>query len=66
MPQKSTLLSTSEVAVLLQTTVSTINRWAASGRLRVHVQTAGVRGARLFLLSDVVKLRDQAQQDVAS
>lgn len=51
------LLTTAEVAALLGTSVATVNRWAAAGKLPVAHSLPGIRGARLFDRSDVEALR---------
>lgn len=51
------LVSTSEAADLLQTTVATINRWAASGKLPVAMKLPGRTGAHLFRREDVEALK---------
>ena len=71
MPQKPTLLSTSAVVELLNSaglsvTVSTVNRWAASGRLPSAAKTPGIRGARMFDMRDVIVFRESLREDVAS
>jgi len=51
--QTDDLLTSSEVARLLQVSVPTINRWAGSGRLPSAQKLPGIRGAYLFRRSDV-------------
>jgi excisionase family DNA binding protein len=66
-----TPLSTREAAEQLGVDVSTINRWAATGRLRALRQLPGTRGVRLFdplvvdkLAQDLAK-QAQAEADAA-
>lgn len=51
-----TLLTTSQVAALLKRDVTTVNRWAQSGRLRTAAKAPGIRGARLFDPDDIARL----------
>lgn len=51
--QTNDLITSSEVAQLLQVSVPTINRWAGSGRLPVAHKLPGIRGAYLFRREDV-------------
>ncbi len=52
------LLSTGESAELLDTTVATVSRWAAAGKLPVAHKMPGRTGAYLFNRSDVEALRE--------
>lgn len=47
------LIPTKAVAEHLGTTVATVNRWAAEGRITPAVEMPGKTGARLFRLEDV-------------
>lgn len=42
------LLTSRQVAERMRTTVTTVNRWVAAGRLEPVLQVPGYRGARLF------------------
>lgn len=52
----TTLLTTEQVAALVRKSVSTVNRWATTGKLQPAYQTAGVRGSRLYAPDDVLAL----------
>ena len=54
--QTDDLLTSSDVARLLQISVPTVNRWAAAGRLPVVQKLPGIRGAYLFRRVDVERL----------
>ena len=47
------LLTTAEAAERLGTTVPTLNRWAAEGKIPTARKLPGLRGARLFLPADL-------------
>lgn len=47
------LITTAEAAAIKGTTVATINRWAASGRLPVAIKIPGRTGANLFRRTDI-------------
>ncbi len=51
-----TLLSTAQVAELFNVNVTTVNRWAKSGRLPVAVKVPGNTRANLYDPSDVRSL----------
>lgn len=59
-PDHQELLSTAEVARILETTPATINRWASSGRLPVAVKAPGPRGARMFSASIIEQIRGES------
>lgn len=46
-------MSTAQVADMLNATVATVNRWAASGKLPVAMKLPGRTGANLFRREDV-------------
>lgn len=50
------LLTTAEVAEMLDVDVRTVSRWVNAGRLSPAVQAPGLRGARLFHPTDVARL----------
>lgn len=50
------LLSTADVADLAGVDVSTVNRWAAAGRIAPMYQGPGRTGVRLYHPTDVVEL----------
>lgn len=51
---ESALVSTAEAAAILKTTVATVNRWAASGKLPIaHKVGTGRTGAHLYRREDV-------------
>lgn len=52
-------MTSRQVAETLRTTVTTVNRWASSGRLEPALQVPGYRGARLFHPDDVDALREE-------
>lgn len=54
------LLTTAQAADRLGVTVRTVSRWADSGRLPEAMKLAGLRGPRLFRVTDVDRLRDVA------
>ena len=47
-PMQDDLIPTSEVAAICGTTVSTVNRWVAAGKLVPTVTGPGRTGVRLF------------------
>lgn len=47
------LLSTAQVAEILGTTVATVNRWVAAGKLPIAQQLPGRTGVRLYIPRDV-------------
>jgi len=47
------LVTTAEAAQILDSDVSTVNRWAVEGRLRVAYRMPGAKGARLYLRAEV-------------
>lgn len=47
------LIPTKAVAEHFGTTVATVNRWAAEGRIKPAVEMPGRTGARLYRLDDV-------------
>ena len=60
------LIGTAEAARLLGRTVSTVNRWASTGRLIPAAQGNGVRGPRFFRRADVVKLAERLNSKQAA
>ena len=56
MPQPPKLIGAAEAAAMLDTSVSTINRWADSGKLPTAHKGSGIRGPRVFRLQDVADL----------
>lgn len=58
------LLTTRQAAERLGVCIWTVNKWAGLGRLPVHHQLPGPKGARLYRAADVAQLaRDlRAQQ----
>lgn len=58
------LIPTKAVAEHLGTTVATVNRWAAEGRITPALEMPGKTGARLFRLDEVkAQLAASAAQD---
>ena len=47
------LIPTSEVAAICGTTVSTVNRWVAAGKLVPAIQGPGRTGVRLFRRQEI-------------
>lgn len=60
MGQEPNYLTTEQVARRLGKSVSTINRWAASGKLSPAVDMPGRTGARLYRAGDVLELMAEA------
>lgn len=60
------LIGTAEAARLLGRTVSTVNRWASTGRLIPAAQGTGIRGPRFFRRADVVKLAERINSKQAA
>jgi excisionase family DNA binding protein len=56
-PQTETLINTVEAADSLGVSVTTVNRWAASGKLPIVRKLSGDTGAYVFDRSDVEALR---------
>lgn len=54
--QQDALLTSRQVAERLSTTVSTVNRWVATGKLAPVMEVPGYHGARLFAPQDVDEL----------
>ena len=54
------LLSTAEVATLLDLERSTVVRWAQIGKLRPAMKVAGATGTYLFRREDVEAMRSEA------
>jgi DNA-binding transcriptional MerR regulator len=52
-------ITSRQAAEVAGTTVTTINRWVASGRLTPVIEVPGYRGARLFDPADVEALRSE-------
>jgi DNA-binding transcriptional MerR regulator len=52
-------ITSRQAAEVAGTTVTTINRWVASGRLTPVIEVPGYRGARLFDPEDVAALRSE-------
>ena len=50
------LLTTAQVAEMLDVDVRTVARWVNAGRLTPAVQAPGIRGARMFRAVDVLAL----------
>ena len=55
-PMRTDFLTTADAAALLQVSVATVNRWAASGRLPEAMRLPGEKGARLYHRADVERL----------
>lgn len=53
------LIGSAQAAKLLGIDRATFNRWVAAGRITPAVQFPGIRGARLFTVEAVEKLRDE-------
>ena len=51
--QDDDLIPTSEAAQILGTTVSTVNRWVAAGKLVPAIQGPGRTGVRLFRRQEI-------------
>lgn len=56
--QTDDIVSTAEAARILGKTVSTVNRWAAEGKLVAVLQMPGETGARLFRRADIEAKRN--------
>jgi DNA-binding transcriptional MerR regulator len=52
-------ITSRQAAEVAGTTVTTINRWVAAGRLTPVIEVPGYRGARLFDPADVAALRQE-------
>lgn len=60
------LIPTAEAAEIVGVSVTTVNRWADSGRLRTAAQAPGPRGARLFARPDVLAMAEERRRQVAA
>jgi DNA-binding transcriptional MerR regulator len=52
-------ITSRQAAEVAGTTVTTINRWVAAGRLTPVLEVPGYNGARLFDPADVLALRSE-------
>ncbi len=53
------LLSTADAARKIGVSVATINRWADTGTLPPAAKAPGLRGARLFSVADVERVKSE-------
>lgn len=60
------LVPTAEVARIAKVDVTTVNRWAKSGRLPVAIKAPGRTGANLYRRADVEALLEPASAAVSA
>ena len=59
------LLTTAEVAAILDRDPSILNRWARSGKIKPALEGTGIRGQRFFKPAEVARIARQMGREAA-
>ena len=66
MTTNSKLANSAETCEVLRISRPTLTRWVQSGRIKVAVEGAGIRGPRFFYRSEVARIKRQLSNKAAA